>query len=334
MTLALALALVLILVRTRVVGRAVVGGPAGGVADELQGAHGRGLEQAAGVGHEDGGPEVLARVAGGGEVRAAARGVELPPAEPEPDPVLGRTPDPRGDFAGGRPGDHDPPLGEVRLPAGADRVVELSGYLLGDPHQSLSSTAGPVERRYRGTKRRTGRGRSPGGLRRGPCGPARFRQDSKPAGAGAKPCGRVAAGPDRVPTEDAPEGVGGPHGSGPADAGGPIDGSRRRDCVRPAPALKRSTPRESYDGTPHPAPLETSNAIESFPSATPGDLPEGSTSNPGKPPPAVSSRSVRPWSHGSGPGGVAERRETEAEGRDAGRPLRRRGSSLRARASR
>ena len=79
-----------------------------------------------GIDHQDRRPEMFARVAGRREIRAGARRMELAVAESEADPVLGRPPDPRHDLAGRCAGDHDPPLGEVRLAPRADRVGEIS----------------------------------------------------------------------------------------------------------------------------------------------------------------------------------------------------------------
>ena len=115
--------------------------PVNDVANHSQGAPWRRLNLAAGIGHEDGRPDVLARVARGGEIRACARDMQLvAPAKPKPDAVLDRAANPRVDLGGRRAGKADAPLGEIRLPARANRVVEFPNELLGDPHHRFPHT--------------------------------------------------------------------------------------------------------------------------------------------------------------------------------------------------
>ena len=85
--------------------------------------------------------------AGRTEIRAGAGCDQLDPAEPDPDLVLLGAADPGDDLAGRRRRDGDPPLGEVRLAPRTDRVAELSGHFLGDPHHRFPSGTTAVIRR-------------------------------------------------------------------------------------------------------------------------------------------------------------------------------------------
>ena len=111
------------------------------VANHLQRSPGLRLHLAAGIRHQDRRPDMLARVAVGHEVRACARHMQLvTPAKPESDTIFDRASNPRVDLGGRRPREVDAPLGEIRLSARANRVVEFSDELLGDPHHRFPHT--------------------------------------------------------------------------------------------------------------------------------------------------------------------------------------------------
>jgi hypothetical protein len=112
------------------------------VADQLQRADRRGLEQAPRVGHQDRRPDVLARLAERPEVRARAGDMQLDPPDPQADPVLGGATHPRDHLAGRRRAQRHPPLGEVRLAARANRVAEDPRNFLGDPHHPFPTRTG------------------------------------------------------------------------------------------------------------------------------------------------------------------------------------------------
>ena len=112
----------------------------GDVAGEHQRAGRRRREEAPRIGHQDDRPEVLARVAGRGEVGAVARRVQLPATEAEPHSVFVRPPDAGEHFTRRRVGDDHSPLGEIRLAARADPVAKVSSNFLGDPHHPFPKT--------------------------------------------------------------------------------------------------------------------------------------------------------------------------------------------------
>jgi hypothetical protein len=105
------------------------------VGHEPQGPHRRGRKQSPRVGHQDGGPEMLTRLAGRPKVWARARAVQLRAADSQLDPVLGRAPH-LGCHRAGHGGDQaDASLGMVRLSACTDGVSEISRDFLGNPHR-------------------------------------------------------------------------------------------------------------------------------------------------------------------------------------------------------